>query len=46
MRMRQEAGYEGLVICEPLYPTVALYRPRTREHCVKDFADAYARLKK
>lgn len=45
-KLFQRAGYTGPVVCEPLHPTMELYQTYTKERCVREFAEAYARLEK
>ena len=39
----EEKGYDGPCICEPLWPTIDLFRNHDKERCVREIAEAYAR---
>lgn len=43
-RLFEQAGYQGPVVCEPLYPAIHQAQDKSAEECVRAFAEAYARL--
>lgn len=43
-RLFARVGYQGPVVCEPLYPTIDRFQTYPKEACVREFAEAYARL--
>lgn len=43
-KLFDKAGYAGPVVCEPLYPTMDIYRTMSMDDVVKDFKEAYERL--
>lgn len=42
-KLFEEKGYDGPCICEPLWPTIDLFRNHDKERCVREIAEAYAR---
>ncbi len=45
-KLFEKLGYDGPVICEPLSPTTEIFQSYSREDCVREMAEAYARCAK
>jgi sugar phosphate isomerase/epimerase len=45
-KLFERSGYDGPCACEPLWPTIDIFKNYDRDRCVKEMADAYARCAK